>query len=603
MFKIIKDLFDHLSLNQRRRFYALQVLVIVMSLAQIVGVASIVPFMALIGDLSQLQQDTTIAKIYKASGLDSESLFIIWLGFGVLIMLFFASIVSMYTTWKISMFANKVGVEISDRLYTHYLKQDWLFHASGSSAQLTKQISTECTRVNQGILVPFMHLNANVVFVIFLSVSIFIFDPIVAIVGFAIFAISYYFIFKLVSLTLLNNGRSISEMYEKRFRLMNEGFGGIKDVLLLGRHHDFVDRFYKTGLKFAYSQGMNSALAHAPRYFMELIAFGSMISLIIYLFINYNADVSKILPILSVYAIAGIKLLPAFQAIYNSLASIEANTSAYESIHEDLVNSSEIKPVINKSIKIEKEKSYLIPTKKISLENISFNYPEKKELVLNQMNMSIPVKKVIGIVGPSGSGKSTLVDILLGLIEPQEGFLKVDDKTIDNQNLRSWQNSIGFVAQAIFLSEGTIAENVAFGFPKNQINLKQVDNALKLANLNEFVQGLKKGVHTKVGERGIQLSGGQRQRIGIARALYNQAEVLIFDEATSSLDGITEKMIMQAVHRFSGKKTIIMIAHRLKTVEKCDKIFFIDEGKVADQGTFQELIETNKKFKNMANHA
>jgi HlyD family secretion protein len=304
-----------------------------------------------------------------------------------------------------------------------------------------------------------------------------------------------------------------------------------------------------------------------------------------------------------VYAIAGIKLLPAFQAIYNSLASIEANTSAYESIHEDLVNSSEIKPVINKSIKIEKEKSYLIPTKKISLENISFNYPEKKELVLNQMNMSIPVKKVIGIVGPSGSGKSTLVDILLGLIEPQEGFLKVDDKTIDNQNLRSWQNSIGFVAQAIFLSEGTIAENVAFGFPKNQINLKQVDNALKLANLNEFVQGLKKGVHTKVGERGIQLSGGQRQRIGIARALYNQAEVLIFDEATSSLDGITEKMIMQAVHRFSGKKTIIMIAHRLKTVEKCDKIFFIDEGKVADQGTFQELIETNKKFKNMANHA
>jgi HlyD family secretion protein len=478
-----------------------------------------------------------------------------------------------------------------------------LFHASGSSAQLTKQISTECTRVNQGILVPFMHLNANVVFVIFLSVSIFIFDPIVAIVGFAIFAISYYFIFKLVSLTLLNNGRSISEMYEKRFRLMNEGFGGIKDVLLLGRHHDFVDRFYKTGVKFAYSQGMNSALAHAPRYFMELIAFGSMISLIIYLFINYNADVSKILPILSVYAIAGIKLLPAFQAIYNSLASIEANTSAYESIHEDLVNSSEIKPVINKSIKIEKEKSYLIPTKKISLENISFNYPEKKELVLNQMNMSIPVKKVIGIVGPSGSGKSTLVDILLGLIEPQEGFLKVDDKTIDNQNLRSWQNSIGFVAQAIFLSEGTIAENVAFGFPKNQINLKQVDNALKLANLNEFVQGLKKGVHTKVGERGIQLSGGQRQRIGIARALYNQAEVLIFDEATSSLDGITEKMIMQAVHRFSGKKTIIMIAHRLKTVEKCDKIFFIDEGKVADQGTFQELIETNKKFKNMANHA
>ena len=303
------------------------------------------------------------------------------------------------------------------------------------------------------------------------------------------------------------------------------------------------------------------------------------------------------------YSIAGIKLLPAFQGIYNSLASIEANTPAYESIQKDLINSSEIKSVINKSIKIEKEKSYLIPTKQISLENISFNYPEKEELVLNQMNMSIPVKKVIGIVGPSGSGKSTLVDILLGLIEPQEGFLKVDDKIIDNQNLRSWQNNIGFVAQAIFLSEGTIAENVAFGIPKNQINFEQVENALKLANLNEFVEGLKNGVHTRVGERGVQLSGGQRQRIGIARALYHQPEILIFDEATSSLDGITEKMIMQAVHKFSGEKTIIMIAHRLKTVEKCDQIFFIDEGKVADQGTFQELIEKNEKFKNMANHA
>ena len=449
---------------------------------------------------------------------------------------------------------------------------------------------------------PFMHLNANVVFVSSMSISIFIFDPIVAIVGVVIFALSYSFIFKLVSLTLLKNGRSISEMYEKRYRLMNEGFGGIKDVLLLGRHSDFIDRFYKTGVVFAYSQGVNNALGHAPRYFMELIAFGSMIALVLYLFTSYDADLSSILPILSVYAIAGMKLLPAFQGIYNSLASIRASTGAYEAIHKDLTDSSEIKPATNKSKTSKKEKSYLNPKEQISLENVSFRYPGKEELVLDQMNISIPVKKVIGIVGPSGSGKSTLVDILLGLIEPQKGFLKIDGKIINNQNRRSWQNSIGFVAQAIFLSEGTIAENVAFGLSKNQINFKNVENALKLANLEEFVKDLKNGVHTKVGERGVQLSGGQRQRIGIARALYHKAEVLVFDEATSSLDGITEKMIMQAVHKFSDEKTIIMIAHRLKTVEKCDQIFFIDEGKVVDQGTFQELIEKNEKFKNMANH-
>jgi ABC-type multidrug transport system fused ATPase/permease subunit len=602
MFKIVKHFFSILKTSQRRQFYLLQVLVIVMSLTQIVGVASIIPFMALVGDLSQLKQDTFIAEVYKLSGLSSESQFVFWLGLSVLIMLFFASIISMYTTWRITLFANKISVEIADRLYTHYLKQDWLFHASGSSAQLTKQIATETLRINHGILMPFMHMNANVVFVTSMSISIFIFDPIVAIVGVVIFAISYFFIFKLVSLKLLNNGRSISEMYEKRYRLMNEGFGGIKDVLLLGRNIDFINRFYKTGVVFAYSQGVNNALGYAPRYFMELIAFGSMIALVLYLFTSYDGDLSSILPILSVYAIAGMKLLPAFQGIYNSLASIRASTGAYEAIKQDLIDSSQIKPATNKFNTSKKERSYLSPKKQISLENISFRYPGKEELVLNQMNMSIPVKQVIGIVGPSGSGKSTLVDILLGLIEPQKGFLKIDGKVINNQNCRSWQNSIGFVAQAIFLSEGTIAENVAFGLAKNKINFNQVENALKLANLEEFVTGLKNGVHTKVGERGVQLSGGQRQRIGIARALYHRPEVLVFDEATSSLDGITEKMIMEAVYKFSDEKTIIMIAHRLKTVEKCDQIFFIDEGKVADRGTFKELIEKNEKFKNMANH-
>ena len=598
MIKIIKHLFKLLTPIQRKGFYALQALAIIMALTQVVGVASIVPFMALVGDMNQLQEDTIFAQAYKASGITSESQFIFWLGVGVLVMLFISSVISMITTWRLSLFANKVGVELADRLYTHYLKQDWLFHASGSSAQLTKKIATESLRVTSGILLPLVHMNGNIILVIFMALSIFIFDPIVAIIGVIIFAISYYFVFSIVSFTLLRNGRSISEMYEERFRLMNEGFGGIKDVLLLGRHTDFINRFYKTGQTFAFTSGVNAALAHAPRYFMEWIAFGSMIALVLYLFSSHDGNVSLILPILSVYAIAGIKLLPAFQQIYNSLANIEANIAAFESIEEDLNDSIKAKLVTKKL-----EQGYLSPKKQVSLENVTFTYPDKHEPVLNQLNISIPVNKVIGIVGPSGSGKSTLVDILLGLIEIKKGCLKIDGTIIDRANRRLWQNTIGFVAQAIFLSEGTIAENIAFGIPNNQIDHKKVKKALKLANLEEFVQALKLGVDTKVGERGVQLSGGQRQRIGIARALYNEAEVLFFDEATSSLDGITEKMIMEAVHEFSGKKTIVMIAHRLKTVEKCDQIFFIDEGKVADQGTFDELIERNEKFRNMANHA
>lgn len=598
MYRIIKQLFGLLTTKQRKRFYVLQILVILMAVMEIAGVASIIPFMALVGNMGQLQEDTIIAQVYEASGITSESQFVFTLGFIVLIMLFLSAMVSMLTIWILSMFANKIGSEIADRLYTHYLKQSWLFHASGSSAQLTHKIAVETQRVTGGILMPLMNMNARIVLALFIIISIFFYDPKVAIIGFLIFTSAYFFIFKVVKKYLQLNGEIISEVNEKRFRLMNEGFGGIKDVLLLGRDVDFIERFNKTGIRLAVSLGTNAALAGIPRYFMELIAFGSMILMVLYLITNHDGNLGIILPILSVYALGAVKLLPAFQVIYANIARIKANSAAFESIKQDLTYSTQTKLTIPKP-----EQSYIRPKENISLENITFTYPNIEVPALNHLNMLMPVNTVIGIVGPSGSGKSSLIDILLGLIEPQQGQLKVDNTVINNKNCRSWQNTIGFVAQNIFLSEGTIAENVAFGIPEDQINLNQVHHALKLAHLDEFLQSLENGINTRVGERGVQLSGGQRQRIGIARALYHESEVLVFDEATSSLDGITEKMIMEAINNFIGKKTIIMIAHRLKTVQKCDKIFFIDKGQIVDEGTYQELIEKNEYFKNMAEHA
>ena len=506
--------------------------------------------------------------------------------------------ISIFTIWGLAMFANKIGTEIADRLYTHYLRQGWLFHASGSSAQLTKKIATETMRVTGAVLVPLMDMNSKIILSVLASISIFLYDPKVALIGLSIFAISYFFLFKGVRNRLNKNGIAISQVNEERFRLMNEGFGGIKDLLLLGRDYDFIDRFNKSGKTLAYSQGTNSALQQAPRYFVELLAFGSMILLILYLIATHNGNLGMILPILSVYAIGSIKLLPAFQQIYSSVAIIRANIPAFEAIQEDLKNS------FHENIKLQKaEENYLNPKQHIVLKNITFTYPNKKEPALNKLDMEIQANSIIGIVGPSGSGKSTLIDILLGLIEPEEGELRIDNNIIDNNNRRSWQNSIGFVAQSIFLSEGTIAENVGFGIPSDQIDIEQVKKVLKLAHLNELIDSLSDGIYTKVGERGVQLSGGQRQRIGIARALYHKAEVIVFDEATSSLDGITEKMIMDAIHDFGGQKTIILIAHRLKTVQKCNKIFFINNGKVVDQGTYDELIKNNEHFKNMAAHA
>lgn len=598
MFKLILKLFTFLDTKQRKKFYVLQVLVILMGFAEVIGVASVIPFMSLVGDISQLQQDNFISQVYQATGISTEEEFVFLLGISVLMVLIVCAIISMITAWRLSMFASAVGSEIADKLYTYYLRQNWLFHASGSSANLTKQIANETLRVTNNILSPLLLMNSKIGLIIIMIIAIFIYDPLVAIAGLLFFGTAYFILYSIVRARLLNNGKSISNVSEQRFSLMNEAFGGIKDILLLGRDDDFINRFHQSGKKLAYSMGNNVTLSLVPRYFMELVAFGSIISLLLYLMNSYQGDLSKVLPIISFYGLACIKLLPAFQQVYNSTANIKGNIAALESIQKDLENAIQMKTNL-----INKKHEKLTPKYEISLENITFTYPEKDKAVIKSLNMLIPANNLVGIVGSSGSGKSTIIDILMGLIEPDGGNLKVDNIIINNENIRQWQNNIGYVAQSIFLSGGTIAENIAFGIPKNEINQKQVLQALKQSHLYELVQDLEYGVDTLVGERGVKLSGGQRQRIGIARALYHNAEVLVFDEATSSLDGVTEKMIMQAIKNLKGLKTIILIAHRLKTVEKCDQIFFIQNGQVVDRGTFNDLLKTNSIFKKMAQHS
>ena len=239
----------------------------------------------------------------------------------------------------------------------------------------------------------------------------------------------------------------------------------------------------------------------------------------------------------------------------------------------------------------------------IRLDNIQFTYPGKQEPALKGLNVDIPVNKVIGLVGATGSGKSTAIDLLLGLIEPQQGELLIDGEPVTAQRRRAWQNSLGFVPQSIFLADSSIRENIGFGLPPEAIDEQRAKNAASMAHLDELLSELPEGLGTRVGERGVQLSGGQRQRIGIARALYHDAEVLILDEATSALDGITEKLIMDAIHDFSGKKTIIMIAHRLATVKQCDVIYLMESGAVADSGSYQDLSKRNVTFRRMAEHA
>lgn len=599
MFHLAKELFALLTPSQRRRYYVLQAMVILMAFMELLGIASIGPFMALVADTQLLETNSILNSIYVASGVATHTEFLFIAGSFVLLMLGIASVLSVVTTWRLSLFAFSVGTEIGDRLYRYYLNKDWLFHASGSSAQLTKQIATEALRVTSFIILPLIQMNARIVLAIFISVGIFIYNPLIASVGVVLFVSGYVIIYKVIRKRIMLYGQHVSTTSTDRFRLMNEGFGGIKDVLLYDRSHEFVDQFQKSGKLLAHAQGVNTALSQAPRYLMELLAFGAMISLVLVLLTTRDGNLSQVLPVLAVYALAGFKLLPALQQIYGSVTTIRGNTAAFDAIKTDLLA----------SLTLQNSKSSctsnidLANAKNIRLSNVSFNYPNKQTAAVSSLTIDIPVNATVGFVGESGSGKSTTIDLLLGLIKPDKGQLLIDQMIIDSDNISAWQQHIGFVPQSIFLSEGSIAENIAFGLSAEDISLEKVKKAVKLAHLDALVDSLPLGLDTKVGERGVQLSGGQRQRIGIARALYNDADILVFDEATSALDGITEKVIMDAIQELSGKKTIIMIAHRLKTVQKCDVIYLMEQGEVVEQGTYYELIKDNLKFKQMAEHA
>lgn len=604
MLNTLKELFQLLTPVQRRKFYVLQILVVLMAIMELVGIASIGPFMAFVADINLIETNSLYKQLYLTSGISNPTDFLFLAGLAVLLMLGLASVISILTTWRLSLYSMQVGTEIADRLYEHYLQQNWLFHSTGSSAQLTKQVATEAQRVMGAIIVPAMQLNSRLVLAVIISAAVISYNPIIALVGLLMFGAGYVVIYQLIKKRLIVNGANISSTSTQRFRLMNEGFGGIKDILILGRNKHFIEQFHQEGKTLARAQGTTSAFSQVPRYFMELLAFGAMISLVLVLLKLENGELSKVLPVLAVYALAGFKLLPALQQIYGSITTIKGGIAAFESIKPDLIASQTTtsKPSQNNTQNAANTLD-ISQAKTLKLNQITFTYPNKHQPALDNISMQIPINATIGLVGESGSGKSTTIDLILGLLQPDKGKLYLDAQEINASNLREWQQHIGFVPQSIYLSEGSIAENIAFGLSKAEINLEQVKQAAKLAHLDELIASLDKGLDTKVGERGVQLSGGQRQRIGIARALYNQASVLVFDEATSALDGITEKIIMDAIHELSGKKTIIMIAHRLKTVQQCDIIYMMDKGKVVAQGTYNQLLENNLKFKEMAEHA
>ena len=598
MIETLKELYSILTDAQKKSLFKLQFFVVFMAFSEVIGIAAIGPFLALAGDFSVLEEEGMLRDLFIWTGTKDPANFIFLIGACVLIIISISTLISTFAVRALLHFAQRLGAEISSSLYDFYMQQPWLFHSHSNSSRLMNNVTTECNRVTAGIIYPIMVMNAKIAVGTAIVILLILIDPFITFFGFLIFGLIYILIFSIVKIRLSTNGKIITKTMQIRFKLMNEGFDGIKDTLVLGRSGIFRTRFSKESTALGRALGSNVTMNEVPKYWVELIAFGAMISLILYLLAFNGGSLTSILPKLGIFAMASYKLLPAFQQVYGNLTYIKGSASALDSIKQDLIDWKDL-PNQDSILNDKKELSF----NKLSLKNISFQYPGKNEPALENISIDIDKNKAYGFVGKSGAGKSTLVDIILGLIAPKSGTIYLDDKNFEIYGSRLWQKSIGYVPQSIFLADATVEENIAFGIPKKDINPDKIQHSVLLSNLKDLIEEMPMGLKTMVGEKGLQLSGGQRQRIAIARALYHDPEILIFDEATSALDGLNEKIIMDSIYALSQKKTIILIAHRLNTVKRCEHIFLFDKGKIVDSGGFQQMVEQNKQFKDMTDHS
>ncbi|MBT7609966.1 MAG: ABC transporter ATP-binding protein, partial [Bacteriovoracaceae bacterium] len=381
----------------------------------------------------------------------------------------------------------------------------------------------------------------------------------------------------------------------KKYQIISEALGGIKELKLHGKEELYVNDYDGVSEKCVHVTTYNTIIVHISRSFLEIMSFGIIISAVVFL-VKSGQKITDFLPLLSLFAMAGLRLIPSLQQLFASITVIKANTYSLDLTFEDLKKSMQAELTKEKEIK---RAPYPL-VKSLKLSNVDYRYSGTHQNVLNELNIEVNSNTSIGIVGPTGAGKSTLVDIILGLLKPTSGDLIIDGNKISTkEQLKKWQASIGYVPQSIYLLDNTIAKNIAFTLEDESIDQVRLQDAARLAQLEEFILSKPDGYQTFVGERGVQISGGQRQRIGIARALYQSPSILIFDEATSALDNVTEKSIMMAINKLSKDRTIIMIAHRLTTVKDCDLILFLKNGRVTSQGSFDELVQTNSEFRKM----
>lgn len=594
MIQTYRLLWQLLSPLEKRHFLMLLVMVAFMAVFEAVGVAIILPFLQVLANPETIQSNTVLRMFWDSFNFSSVQNFITVLGLAVFAFIVFSLLFRAVSTYVLMRFCLMRAYSLGAELLQKYLYQPYVWFLTRNTSELGQTVLSEIDVVVRESLLPAVMLISHTLVAFLIIGIVFLIEPWIAFGTFAVLGGGYLLVYFLLRKRLEDIGEQRYQANRARFLVTQEATSGLKELKVMGIEDAFIKRFSNPAQNLARFQTKAQIIGKLPRFALEGLSYGGFIVLVLVLQLRHGAQITDMLPFLGLVGMAGTKLFPALQQIYQQVSLMRFSSPALKALHHNLTTLKLPKNAHNEPAALHLENLF-------ELREVSFRYDKEDRAILNNISLKFPKGDTIGIVGGTGAGKTTVVDLILGLLVPDSGDLVTDGTKINLENIRAWQKNLGYVPQHIFLSDASVAENIAFGVEKDQIDQDAVERAARIAQLHEFVATeLSDGYATFVGERGVRLSGGQRQRIGIARALYYNPEILVFDEATSALDNLTEQALIEAVHNIGRSKTVIMIAHRLSTVKECDTIFLLEAGNLAAQGTYDKLVSENESFKKMA---
>ena len=582
-------LWHHFNHRRKRQFILLILLMMVSAFMDVISLGAILPFLGILTAPEQVFNYDAIKVFCRIFNFTSPEQLILPLSILFASTALISGMMRMFVLWLNTRLTAVIGSELSIDVYKRTLYQPYSVHVSRNSSEIISGIVAKVNVVVFGVLMPVMNLFSAVILMVAIISTLIFIDPLVASIAFVSFGIAYGLISWVSNVRLRKNGRCVADQQTQVIKALQEGLGGIRDVLIDGAQPLYCSIYSRADLPLRKAQAENAFIGLSPRYAMEAMGM-VLITALAYILSSQDGGIARAFPLLGALALGAQRLLPALQQVYVNWVSIVGSNA----------QTVDVLDMLDQSLPDELEESNITSLsfqENIVFDNVSFQYTEKSPWVLNNLSFTIPKGAMVGFVGATGSGKSTLLDLLMGLLVPTKGNLLVDGQSVIGNQIKSWQKNIAHVPQSIYLTDATIAENIAFGIPKENIDFDRVKEAAHCAQISNFIENKHEGYDAYVGERGIRLSGGQRQRIGIARALYKQSNVLVFDEATSALDNETERATMKAIEKIEKNITICLIAHRLSTVKNCDIIFELKDGCLIAQGTYQELIDNSPSFR------